>query len=374
MSWKKYCDENYWHEAANVLPILEGDELNDLAEDIRKYGLQNPVVLLDGKVLDGRNRLLACKLADVEPSFQEWILRAGGVSPLVWVISQNLKRRHLNASQKAMVALDILPLFEKEAKARQRQHGDTAPGRLKNTSGKNAGTVLGEARQQAAKATGAGNHYISDAKRIAERAPEMLPDIRSGVLSIPEALLKAGFQQSVEVMTSSESDNWYTPKAYIAAAKKVLGEIDLDPASCKEANKVVRAKKFFDSDDDGLSRPWKGKVWLNPPYGKKGPQFVSKLITEYKDENVEEALLLVNSHCTDAKWFKPLFDYVLCFTGHRTQFWTPEKDSIGGSTHGSVIVYFGRRRDKFVKYFEPFGAVLSKLKSVITVSEASRVA
>jgi hypothetical protein len=75
MSWKKYCDENYWHEAANVLPILEGDELNDLAEDIRKYGLQNPVVLLDGKVLDGRNRLLACKLADVEPSFQEWILR-----------------------------------------------------------------------------------------------------------------------------------------------------------------------------------------------------------------------------------------------------------------------------------------------------------
>ena len=75
------------HPAAGLFPLLEGDELQDLAEDIRKNGLDQSIVLHEGKVLDGRNRLRACEIAGVEPRFTQW---AGGGDPTDWVVSTNL--------------------------------------------------------------------------------------------------------------------------------------------------------------------------------------------------------------------------------------------------------------------------------------------
>ena len=106
------------HPACKLFPKLNDAELQELADDIRANGLQNSIVLLDGKILDGRNRHAACKLAGVKPRFENW---DGDGSPVEWVISQNLMRRHLTASQRAVVALDLLPMLEKEAKQRQRR-------------------------------------------------------------------------------------------------------------------------------------------------------------------------------------------------------------------------------------------------------------
>jgi hypothetical protein len=55
-----------------------------------------------------------------------------------------------------------------------------------------------------------------------------------------------------------------------------MGGIDLDPASCATANETVRARTFYSRKDDGLKRPWFGRVWLNPPYGKFWPLFVRR--------------------------------------------------------------------------------------------------
>ncbi len=358
MTWKKYCEEKNWHEAANLFPMLGEQDAADLADDIAKHGLQNPVILFEDKVLDGRNRLLACRAAGVEPKFIEW--QPNGTSPLVWVISQNLKRRHMDATQKAVVAYEALPLFEAEAKKRQKKHGGTAPGK-QNTGGKNSTSVYGKAREQAAKTTGANAHYVADVKRIADKLPDLLPKMKAGEVTMTEALVKAGFKQAVDAMTSSKSDEWFTPPEYMAAARKVLGAIDLDPASCKAANKVIKAERFYNTD--GLSKTWKGRVWLNPPYGDEGPRFVAKLLKEFKEGRVSEALLLINSHCTDAKWFRPLADYLMCFTNHRTPFWTPDKDEVGGSTHGSIVVYFGNNQQRFEEHFSKFGPILGKRKT-----------
>ena len=105
------------HPACKLFPKLGQQELHELADDIKANGLQNPIVLIDGKILDGRNRHAACKIAKVKPRFEQW---NGSGSPVEWVISQNLMRRHLTASQRAVIALDILPLLEKEAKVRQK--------------------------------------------------------------------------------------------------------------------------------------------------------------------------------------------------------------------------------------------------------------
>ena len=60
----------------------------------------------------------------------------------------------------------------------------------------------------------------------------------------------------------------YTPAQYIEAARRVLGEIDLDPASCEVAQRTVKAVEYFTAKDDGLEQEWHGRVWLNPPYAQ----------------------------------------------------------------------------------------------------------
>ena len=67
------------------------------------------------------------------------------------------------------------------------------------------------------------------------------------------------------------SPEWYTPPSIIADVREVLGSIDLDPASCETANETVRATKWYGIDDDGLSQPWAGRIYLNPPYGSVLP-------------------------------------------------------------------------------------------------------
>jgi hypothetical protein len=156
-----------------------------------------------------------------------------------------------------------------------------------------------------------------------------------------------------ELVQQSLSNEHYTPEKYIEAARKVLGGIDLDPASCEEANEIIKAKRFFTEADDGLAQAWKGRVWLNPPYGDKVGKFVSKLRNE---KGVTASITLVNAHCTDTIWFQLLWDGTLCFTDHRINFYGDDERS--GSTHGSVFVYFGPDKDRFAKEFSQFGAVV----------------
>lgn len=65
----------------------------------------------------------------------------------------------------------------------------------------------------------------------------------------------------------SESTEHYTPAYIVGAARRTFGEIDLDPASSKEANHLIKAKKIFTRQDNGLKKTWHGRIFLNPPGG-----------------------------------------------------------------------------------------------------------
>ncbi len=163
---------------------------------------------------------------------------------------------------------------------------------------------------------------------------------------------------AAQMVQQTITNEHYTPSKYVEAARLVMGGIDLDPASCAEANETVKAKRFFSDNEDGLQQSWSGRVWLNPPYGGNSANFIEKLSSSLGD--VTQAVVLVNSNCTDTKWFQTLWDGLLCFTDHRINFYGGEERS--GSTHGSVFVYFGNHPEKFIKHFKQFGPIVRRVE------------
>jgi N6-adenosine-specific RNA methylase IME4 len=89
-----------FHPLANLFPLIEGMDFRDLVEDVRANGLRDAVILHEGQILDGRNRYRACHAAQVDCRFEQFT----GADPLAFVVSKNLRRRHLDASQRSMAA------------------------------------------------------------------------------------------------------------------------------------------------------------------------------------------------------------------------------------------------------------------------------
>lgn len=158
------------------------------------------------------------------------------------------------------------------------------------------------------------------------------------------------------VANNSGDNEWYTPEEYVEAARKVLGKINLDPASNSIANEVVKAEVFYAAADDGLAQDWKGNVWMNPPYesGLVG-QFVEKLCEHYEAGDVPAAIVLVNN-ATETKWFQMLAGKAraVCFPKGRVKFWHPNKAN-AAPLQGQALLFFGGNSAAFVRTFCSFG-------------------
>jgi ParB family chromosome partitioning protein len=160
------------------------------------------------------------------------------------------------------------------------------------------------------------------------------------------------------VEVNSGENEWYTPAEYIEMARKVLGVIDLDPASSHLANRVVKAERFFSAETDGLAQEWRGNVWMNPPYAQPLiSQFADKLVDEYEAGNVASAIVLTNDS-TDTGWFHRLAksSSAICFIRGRIRFISVEGEK-GTPTQGQAFFYFGQDIDIFADAFGEVGFV-----------------
>jgi ParB-like chromosome segregation protein Spo0J len=108
------------HELADLFPMMSDLEISDMSKDIKANGQRNPIVIHEGKILDGRNRYAACVMADIDPIEVPF----KGKDALSYVLSTNLHRRHLSTSQRAMVAANIanLNLGEKSDSSKELSH------------------------------------------------------------------------------------------------------------------------------------------------------------------------------------------------------------------------------------------------------------
>lgn len=176
--------------------------------------------------------------------------------------------------------------------------------------------------------------------------------------------------------TSVEVD-YYTDPRITAAAREVMGSIDLDPASSSLANKSVKAIRWYGPDDNSLERHWDGNIWLNHPFGRReepcqadckkrhkhhaikffgNAAWIKKLMQELRADHLHQSLNITYA-CTSEAWFQPLLDFPQCFLSPRTNYYLPDGTIKKGVTKGSVVTYLGPNVDRFAAIFQQFGKI-----------------
>ena len=154
---------------------------------------------------------------------------------------------------------------------------------------------------------------------------------------------------------AKKSDCCYTPLHIVDLVKRVLGEIDLDP--CADDGKHIPSQLHYTAKDDGLSKPWHGRIFFNPPYSCPG-KWVAWFLQEYAALRVTEAIALLPA-ATDTNWLSPVLKtQPVCFWKGRIKFLDENyKPMRQGARQSHVLVYWGENWQKFKEVFNSYGFV-----------------
>lgn len=161
-------DRLAFHEYADIFPMLPLEELDTLAADIAANGLLEPITIYEGKVLDGRNRYVACLNVAVDPRLTQYT----GDDPLGFVVSKNLHRRHMNEAQRSVIAAKLanMPVGRNWANSANLQNNQTVT------------------QAEAATMLNVSPRSVASVKAIERDAPDLLLAMESGELSVNAAM------------------------------------------------------------------------------------------------------------------------------------------------------------------------------------------
>jgi len=192
-----------------------------------------------------------------------------------------------------------------------------------------------------------------------EKFEEVIEEAKEKKLELTTALmLKEAHGPHVSHATGE--NEWYTPPDIIEAARKTMCDIDCDPASSKIANEIVGATEIYTVKENGLIRPWRGRVWLNPPYAQPlVAKFAEAVSTKYESGEISEACILVNN-ATETFWFQRMLRLAsaVCFITGRVKFINTDGEATGAPLQGQVIIYFGKNQKTFHSAFSEKGIIL----------------
>jgi len=192
-----------------LFPEITDEEIDALAADIKAHGQLEPCIYWQGKVVDGRNRLLACERAGVTPMVADWPHHDTGFDPLAYAISKNLHRRHLTAGQRAEIAAEAARLYEERAAERERAT-QAAPGeriggekhvkRVKAAKACPHSDMPTGARaiDTAAAMVGASRTSAYEAAAVLREAPDVAKRLKSGAISLRQATAEVKARKSPE--------------------------------------------------------------------------------------------------------------------------------------------------------------------------------
>ncbi|MEA1050479.1 hypothetical protein U5801_11755 [Lamprobacter modestohalophilus] len=150
----------------------------------------------------------------------------------------------------------------------------------------------------------------------------------------------------------------YTPPELAELALRVLGGIDLDPATDNSGCSLIQNERGFTADDDGLSQPWHGRVWLFPPHDGRRAAWVQKLLHEHRRGRVSAALLYTALD-SRAPWFHHLTRSAsICFVSGSMQAVEDNGQLMARSRHGAILAYLGPQPEHFSAEIADLGTVM----------------
>jgi chemotaxis protein histidine kinase CheA len=206
------------HPAAELFPMMSETEFQAMKEDIRIHGQNDDVLIWNGTLLDGRNRLRACVELEIEPGWSEL---PSTIDPVSWVLSHNLHRRHLTTSQRGMVATKLATLLQGEKKT-------------------DAG-IQASSQIEAAEKLNVSRDSVQKARKVKQKAtPEVVAAVESGTMS-----LNAAVATTKPKATQAEKDAAKAAKAKAkadAAAEKLRAKLEAAGARQKAKDDAAEAK------------------------------------------------------------------------------------------------------------------------------------
>lgn len=365
-------------EFQSLIPPLTAEEYAGLEESILSEGCRDALVVWGDTLIDGHNRYEICTkhgipFDTVEMDFPD------RDAVMLWMMRNQLSRRNLNDFQRILIVRKCEDAVR--SKARQRQAtstGGVAPqlmekfpeaengcsrdelGKMAGVSGKtyeHGVAVFENAPKPVTDALLRDELSVNAAYQVTRMDPEQQEEIADRIEQgeTPKEVV-ADVQKRPHVTFNSGNNEWYTPEKYIDLAREVLGVIDLDPASCEIANETVKAERFYSEQDDGLTKEWTGRVWMNPPYGSDLiGQFTEKFAKEYTAGNITEGIVLVNN-ATETAWFCNMMAAAsaVVFPRGRIRYNSPTKES-NAPIQGQAFIYFGEHYNRFLDVFGEIG-------------------
>jgi len=334
-----------------------------LRESIQRSGVQTPILLYQGQVLDGWHRRQVCvelgKSAPVE------VLDDGlpEIEAARRAYDANVPQRHLTPSQLAMWAAKKYELTKRRGASSAIGTNNGSVAAIGGVdAAKTAGTAVSVPNQkQIAEEHGVSLRKLQRAQTVRKHSDELAQRVERGELTLwaAEEQLRAQ-KASPHVARRTGEVEWYTPPYLVEAARRVMGGIDLDPASSARANEGVRAARFFGREQDGLRQSWSGRVWLNPPYARGVvEQFVERLVEHVARGAVTQAVMITNN-ATDTNWCQLALAHCkgACFVNGRVKFLQSGSER-GVPLQGQVVTAFGADLDvdRFRAEFGELGEV-----------------
>lgn len=225
------------HPAALLLPPMTDDEYAGLKADVAEHGQRQPIIVHLGTVLDGRHRMKACEELGIEPNVEQFT----GGDPIAYVLSSNVHRRSLSASQRAAVAVEAEALFAEQAAKRKggRPRKDAKPGADRHP-------VDGKALAQAAKATGSASRTAARAKAVKTADPEKFEAIKRGEVSVDRAAKDVAAKKTADVEAEMER--------IVRRDPEVAADIDRHRLHAKYAKAVVGVSTLLTLDADAVAQ------------------------------------------------------------------------------------------------------------------------
>ncbi len=225
-----------FHAIADIFPLMDGQPLADLTEDIRQHGLREPIWLYECKILDGRNRYRACQAAGIEPVFADY----QGSDPVGFVVSLNLHRRHLTTGQKEIAA-------GRAADAKKEDNLKKGSERPIGRSGKTNKEVANEFEVS--------ERTVRRAKQVVNNGiPELTAKVEAGQVRVSTAADIATLPPSQQDVIVSLGE-----KAILMAAKEIRAK---KAKERQEANDQIRQQALATPPPDGQYRC----IVIDPPW------------------------------------------------------------------------------------------------------------